>query len=133
MVPGPTDVFRLPDVPGPLDPPLADLEARLHAVTVALRDGDPQVLEQRAAELQASLAQTLAGLRALHARDPSTLALVRGRLARAAAELQAQRAAVARAESAVQRGAQVLFPPVAGVYGAQGQNQRPGSTGSVIA
>lgn len=112
----------------PGDRALADLEAAVQAVTLALVGGDAHAVEAASARL---LTAARAARAVAHARADASGA--RERLRLAAAQLTAQRESVARAAGAVERAIAVLLPATGDAYGATGTGPRATSTGSLVA
>ena len=114
----------------PDEPALAELEAAVQAVTLALVGADAHAIETASARL---LSAARSASRVAHARASADTGEARERLARAAAALAAQREAVARAAAAAERAISVLLPSTGDAYGATGTGPRTASTGSLVA
>ncbi len=119
-----------------LEAPLQAVEEQLTALGLALHRQDAQAVEQTAARLHAALAAAVDHFThaARHGGVPPTL---RQRLALAGGQLAAQREAMARATASLDRAIDVLMPeraPLAGVYAASGNAERPANRpGSLFA
>ena len=92
-----------------LEPPLAELEARLAALGLALQADDAAALEAASADLHGALASAME-LFQRAARQRSVPAALRRRLAEAGARVAAQRTALARAGASLDRALEVLMP-----------------------
>jgi hypothetical protein len=117
-----------------LETPLAQVEARLAALGVALRSNDAAAIETEAAELHRALASAIAQF-GRAARNGGVPLPLRQRLAVAGGQVAAQRQALARATAALDRAIDVLLPGMGGpVYAASGAAERSGpSSGSLLA
>jgi len=120
--------------------PAAGLEAALQRMEQHLDDLQASIgardlsgIESHAAELQRSLAQTLADFPQATRQGGPPLSL-RRRLGLASAQVAAQRDALARAGAALERAIAVLMPGTAlTVYSASGNPQHPRSGASLQA
>ena len=117
-----------------LEAPLAAVELRLGALSVALVGQNMLAIETEAGELHRALAA------AIHhfgraARNGGVPPPLRQRLALAGGQVAAQREALARATAALDRAIDVLLPAPAGapIYSASGTADRVGSSGSLCA
>jgi hypothetical protein len=116
---------RTADTAG-LDGLVTSIEERLHALGVALRDGDTAAIEAHAADLHRALASAVTRFTQA-SREPGGVPIaLRQRLARASGLVAAQRESLARATAALDRAIDVLMPgqnaPLC--YGAQGGHAR---------
>lgn len=94
---------------GDLELPLAELEARVAALGLALQAGDAALLEAASADLHGALARAVE-LFQRAARERAVPAALRRRLAEAGARVAAQRTALARAGASLDRALEVLMP-----------------------
>jgi hypothetical protein len=108
-----------------LETHLAEVEARLADLGLALRDRDLPGIDQHASDLHASLARAVDHF-AQAARSGPVPPALRQRLALTGGMVAAQRESLARATSALDRAIDVLLPrEPANVYGANGSTTRP--------
>jgi hypothetical protein len=119
--------------PAELEAPLSRLEARLDALSEALKGNDSAALEGAASELHRALASAVESFK-LAARRGGVPPTLRQRLASASARVAAQRESLARATAALDRAIDVLLPgPAVAGYGAAGHALRTASTGAMTA
>ncbi|UUX97546.1 hypothetical protein [Aquabacterium sp. J223] len=127
-----------PSAPRPADAPpleslLDDVEQRLAALGVALRERDVHAIDQQAGALHRALAQAVHGF-GRAARAGGVPPPLRRRLADASGQVAAQRESLARATAALDRAIDVLLPrSAAGLYGAHGGAERVTHSGSLQA
>ncbi|MCW7540518.1 hypothetical protein OOT46_22085 [Aquabacterium sp. A7-Y] len=106
-----------------LEPVVQAVEARLHALGLALLARDSAAVEQSASELHRALTHAVDTFR-LAARNGAIPPALRQRLVSATGQVAAQRESLARATAALDRAMDVLMPrPQEVVYGGQ-----PGSS-----
>ncbi len=122
-----------------LETPLAAVEGRLAALGAALYRHDAPAIEAEASELHRALAAAVDHF-ARAARNGGVPPPLRQRLALASGQVAAQREALARATAALDRAIDVLLPAPPGaallkgnVYGAAGNAERAGHSGSLMA
>jgi len=122
-----------PPVADDLETTLAEVEARLAALGVALLERDSQGIEFLASELHLALARAVGHFShaARHGARPPPL---RQRLMRASSQVAAQRESFARATAALDRAIDVLLPRDANsLYSARGASERSVRGGSLRA
>lgn len=119
-----------------LEQPLRAVEDCLVDLGQALTCQDTRAVDEVSARLHLALAAAVDhfGEAARHGGVPAPL---RHRLALASGKVAAQREALARATASLDRAMDVLMPPratpSAGLYGALGNAERNGSSGSLLA
>lgn len=119
-----------------LERPVAALEERLQALSLALRERDADRIETEAAALHRALAGAVDqfGRAARHGAIPTPL---RHRLMAAGAQVAAQREVLARATASLDRAIEVLLPapaaPQHGMYSAAGTAGRATQSGKAQA
>ena len=118
-------------MPDALENSLADVEARLAALSAALAARDAAGIDLRAGELRQSLAHAVEQFSSAARLGPVPPAL-RNRLANASGHVAAQRESLARATAALDRAIDVLLPrEQAALYSNGGATDR-GRGGGVI-
>jgi hypothetical protein len=116
-----------------LEPPLAELEARLTALGLSLRERDAERIEAEATALHRALAGAIDSF-GRAARQGVVPGAMRTRLMAAGAQVAAQREALARATASLDRAIDILFPaPAPGIYSAQGNADKAPHQGSAQA
>ncbi|MEO5735785.1 MAG: hypothetical protein ABIN96_02675, partial [Rubrivivax sp.] len=108
---------------------------QLALLGAALRQQDLAAVDRAASDLRAALAAAV-GHFAAAARRGGVPPPLRRRLAMAGGQVAAQREALARATASLDRAIDVLMPTTpaaAGLYSAQGGNERSTTAGSLLA
>lgn len=123
--PAPLKPGSLPQA-DPLEQAIGDVEGRLAALALALREPDSRGVDTTAAELQRALGLALD--RFHQSRTPLSQAL-RQRLARASAQVAAHRDTLARATASLDRAIDVLLQRDSTVYNASGTAAHAAHTG----
>lgn len=116
-----------------LEVPVFGVEQQLAELQEALRQNDPQALENAANALHRCLAQAVDSFRMTTRNGGQVPRPVRQRLAVASARVAAQRDALARATASLDRAIDVLMPAPSGVYEASGNPARLRSSGYATA
>ena len=112
---------------------LSAVEERLSSLGAALQARDLSSIDLHASELHRALSNAVDHF-SRAARNGPVPQPLRRRLANASGTVAAQRESLARATAALDRAIDVLLPREApAVYGAQGNMQRPGRAGSLLA
>lgn len=107
-----------------LEAPLADVEAGLDALALALQGDNGDAISRCASDLHSALIEAL---RSRDAKPSQPLpAALRERLIAARGQVAGQRESVARAQAAAARAGEVLMPGAA-LYGRQGDTRRESS------
>jgi hypothetical protein len=121
-----------------LEGPLAAVESRLTALSLALYEQDAAGVERVASELHGALAAAVQHFQ-LAARTGGVPPTLRQRLALAGGQVAAQREALARATASLDRAIDVLMPDLGSsargstLYSASGAADRGNGRGSLIA